>query len=1013
MSDKRFLSSIRELPRPGDPQAADLGVASWREHAAQAEDPALAQFGRELADDATGHRLLRSLFGNSPFLGHTLIQEMAFCRHLVVRGLDSTFADLCRGINGQLTGGDGVGTDRSQLMTGLRRARRQAALLVGLADISGLWPVERVIRSLSDFADAAINAAACHLIQAAAANGSIVLPPCADATGSGIAVFGMGKLGGRELNYSSDIDLIVFYDSAILRGSDPDELQSRIVRVIRDLVRMLEERTRDGYVFRTDLRLRPDAGVTPVAMSMDAAELYYESMGQNWERAAMIKARTVAGDLGAGQAFLARLRPFLWRRHLDFAAIQDIHSIKRQIQAHRGGADVAVFGHNVKLGRGGIREIEFFAQTQQLIWGGRDPRLRVAATCDALAALAAAGRIKPTVADELTRAYRFLRKVEHRLQMVDDRQTHALPADEAGLARLAAFMGYADTESFQSELLAQLNTVSDRYAALFEEAAPLSGPGNLVFTGTENDPETVRTLESLGFRDGNAVAATVRAWHHGRYRAMRSERARQLLTEIKPALIAALARTADPAAAFHRFDAFLGRLPAGVQLFSLFHSHPELLDLVAEIMGDAPVLAEQLARHPILLDGVLAGDAMAALPDVSVLSDDLTRALTQAGDFQDVLDLARRWANDRKFQVGLQLLRGALDGEAAGARLADIADAVILGMQPRVEAEFARQHGDFRPGGMAVIAMGKLGGRELTVASDLDLIFVYAVGHDGEGDASGNEAVDEAVTIQSNGAKPLAPMTYFTRLSQRLTGSLEAQTGEGSLYQIDLRLRPSGNKGPLACTVESFEAYQEKDAWTWEHMALTRARVVTGSPPLRRRVEAIVRRLLTQKRDVEKLVVDVAEMRARIAREHRVKGPWFLKHTRGGLVDVEFLAQYLQLRHAAQIPEVLSANTVEALRRLAAHGAIPAAAGEELSAAARLLTRVQGLIRLTVGEGLDETVLPAGLRARLARAGGVDDLDQLKDRLGRAMAHVRRHFDDLIETPAARYRSVSNPEEAK
>jgi glutamate-ammonia-ligase adenylyltransferase len=1003
MSGQSFLSSIGDLPLPGDAAAAQHGLDNWRERAAEADDLEIAAFATALAADAGGRRLLQAVFGNSPFLSHALLQEMAFCRTLFNRGADSTFADLCRTINDQLA----AEGDRARLMAGLRRARRQAAMLAALADIAGLWPVERVTAALSEFAETAVDAAMRHLVEAAAASRTIMLPAGAGAAGCGIAVFGMGKLGGRELNYSSDIDLIVFYDATIPKAADPDELQGRIVRIIRDLVRMLEERTADGYVFRTDLRLRPDAGVTPVAISTDAAEFYYESMGQNWERAAMIKARTVAGDRTAGQAFLARLKPFLWRKHLDFAAIQDIHSIKRQIQAHRGGGTVAVLGHNVKLGRGGIREIEFFAQTQQLIWGGRDPRLRVAATCDALAALAEAGRIKPAVALELARAYRFLRKVEHRLQMIDDRQTHSLPSDAAGLQKLALFMGYPDAEPFQRDLLAELNIVSERYAALFEGAAPLSGPGNLVFTGAENDPETVRTLERLGFKDGNSVAATVRAWHHGRYRAMRSERARQLLTEIKPALMAALTRTTDPDAAFHRLDSFLSRLPAGVQIFSLFHSHPELLDLVAEIMGDAPVLAEHLSRHPILLDGVLTDDAMAPLPSAAALQGDLVRVLGQANDFQDVLDLSRRWANDRKFQVGLQMLRGQLDGASAGPGLADIGDAVIAALQPRVEAEFHRQHGHFSPGGMAVIAMGKLGGRELTVASDLDLIFVYAVGHEGEG------AADETVTLQSSGPRPLAPMTYFTRLSQRLVGALEAQTGEGRLYQIDLRLRPSGNKGPLASAIEGFETYQQAEAWTWEHMALTRARVITGPPALRRRIAASLRRVLTQPRDPGKLVADVAEMRRRIALEHKVKGPWHLKHARGGLVDIEFLAQYLQLRHGAKRPGVLAPNTAVALERLAAEGAIDAETGRGLAEASRLLARIQGLVRLTVGEGLDEATLPAGLKARLARAGGAADLETLKARLASAMDLVRQCYENLIEDPAALYRSVSDLEVTK
>src|SRR5690606_15692978 len=321
-----------------------------------------------------------------------------------------------------------------------------------------------------------------------------------------------------------------------MEQADPWRLQQGLVRLTRDLVQILEERTADGYVFRTDLRLRPDPGATPLAISVIAAETYYESMGQNWERAAMIKARPVAADREAGDTFIATLRPFVWRKHLDFAAIQDIHSIKRQINAHRGGGKIEILGHNIKLGRGGIREIEFFAQTQQLIWGGRVPSLRRAGTCDTLRDLAAAGRITPLVAKELIDSYRFLRTIEHRLQMVEDRQTHSLPADEAGIAALAAFLGYPGADPFVRDLEAHLRRVERHYAELFEEHPSLSAAGNLVFTGGEHDPDTLATLRRLGYRDAERVSSVVRAWHHGRYRATRSQRARELLTELMPAL---------------------------------------------------------------------------------------------------------------------------------------------------------------------------------------------------------------------------------------------------------------------------------------------------------------------------------------------------------------------------------------------------------------------------------------------------------------------------------------------
>ena len=585
-------------------------------------------------------------------------------------------------------------------------------------------------------------------------------------------------------------------------------------------MRILDERTGDGYVFRTDLRLRPDPRSTPLAISVPAALTYYETVGQNWERAALIKARPVAGDLIAARHFLAELQPFVWRKNLDFAAIEDIHSIKRQIQAHKGGGRIAVEGHDIKTGRGGIREIEFFAQTQQLIWGGRMRALRVGPTCAALRALAATGRIDAAACDALIDHYRFLRRVEHRLQMVEDAQTHRLPSDRAGIARLAVFLGYKDPDGFVAELRARLGAVEKHYAELFEEAPSLAGPGNLVFTGTEDDPETLATLARLGFAEPAQVAAMVRGWHHGRIRATRSQRAREILTEFVPELLRVFGGTAHPDTAILRFDRFLSQLPAGVQLFSLFHANPGLFSLVADIMAEAPLLAESLAHRPALLDAVLTAEFSARLPGRDGLADDLAALLSGARGFEDMLDLLRRWTNERRFQVGVQLLRRTIDGNEAGAALADIADAGLAALLPAVAADFARAHGEVPGGAFAIVAMGRLGSREMTLASDLDLILIY-------------DAPDD-VRRAPTGPRPLAVSAYYARLSQRLISAMTAPTAEGRLYEVDMRLRPSGESGPIASSLAAFAQYQREAAWTWEHMALTRARPIAGDPALAR-----------------------------------------------------------------------------------------------------------------------------------------------------------------------------------
>ncbi len=815
-------------------------------------------------------------------------------------------------------------------------------------------------QSLSAFAEMALDVTVRHLLATAAADGEIEPAATNDpAYDSGFIVLGMGKLGAFELNYSSDIDLILLYDAERVRYRGRRGEQHFFNRLAQELVRIISERTEDGYVFRTDLRLRPDPASTPPVVSREAALAYYESAGQNWERAAFIKARPVAGDRAAGAAFLADLAPFLWRKHLDFAAIQDIHSIKRQIDAHRGGGAIAVAGHNVKLGRGGIREIEFFAQTQQLIWGGRLPELRRAATCDALAALAAAGRITQEAADELAQSYRYLRVVEHRLQMVNDAQTHSLPDDEDGLRRIAIFLGCRDAAEFAAALIQRLTTVETHYARLFEEAPSLAARGNLVFTGIEDDPDTLKTLQRLGFADAAAVSSTVRGWHHGRYRATRSQRARELLTELVPAL-REFGASAAPDAALICFDRMLARLPAGVQLFSLFTNNPPLIALLAEILAAGPRLGDEIARRPGLLDFVLERGFFEPLPPLAALAADLGATLDRARHYEDLLDRARRWAGERKFQVGVQLLRRRLDGEAAGGAFADIAEAVLAGLLPRVEAEFAKSHGLVPGGALVVLGLGKLGSREMTVTSDLDLILIYDAPDNSEG---------------SVGPKPLPVSTYFIRLTQRYINALTALTEDGNLYDVDMRLRPSGEKGPVASSLVAFGRYHDEAAWTWEQMSLTRARAVAGPRTLASQVMATVREVLRRPRDQDRLVAEVDDMRRRIAEQHRAPGTFDFKHRRGGMVDIEFIAQYLQLRWAAEHPFVLCQNTHGALAALAAAQALPRAAEIDLARTLRLWRELQGLLKLVANEPFDQAAAAPQIQALLAASAGADAVD--------------------------------------
>ena len=704
-----------------------------------------------------------------------------------------------------------------------------------------------------------------------------------------------------ELNYSSDIDLIVLYDperAALAPGEEPATF---FVRLTRRLVGLMQDVTEDGYVFRVDLRLRPDPRATQIAIAYEAAANYYEYMGQNWERAAMIKARPVAGDMALGEEFLARLVPYKWRKYLDFAAIADVQSLKRQIHAVKGHGTIAVRGHNVKLGRGGIREIEFFVQTQQLIAGGRNPSLRGRGTIAMLDALAAAHWIAPEAAHELKEAYGFLRMVENRIQMTADQQTHELPGDEEAFAVLARFCGFQSADDFDRRLRATFETVQGHYVALFEDTPELAADsGNLVFTGGEDDPETIATLTRMGFRQASEVSATIRGWHFGRYPSTRSARARERLTEIMPALIKALAAAADPDQAFLAFDRFLRGLPTGVQLFSLLRANPHLLQLVATILGTAPRLAEELSNHPKVLDAVLDPGFFDAMPDTGEMRAAVAAALAGASDLETCVDRARVVGRELMFRIGVRVLTETVNPAEAGAAWSGLADVVIGELLAHVRADLQARHGIMPGGQIAVMAMGKLGGREMTASSDLDLIVIYGAKADA-----------------SEGPKSLSVNQYFTRLTQRLIAALSAPTAEGVLYEVDMRLRPSGSKGPVATHIDSFTAYHRESAWTWERLALTRARVITGDEAFAAQVRDVIAAALCDRRDAATVRTDTLDMRRRMLAEFGRKGIWDLKHARGGLIEVEFIAQMLQVIHAHEHPGILHTNTERALAALA------------------------------------------------------------------------------------------------
>jgi len=975
LSDASLARRIAAAPCLEAAEEARARLADWL--AEIADTPAGDALRQVIAGSPALEALLAGLADGSSYLWDLVRASPQRFLALIEAEPERRFADIVADASRAIA----ATREEAEAMRLLRCMKAEAALLIALADIGGVWPITQVLEVQTMLADAAIGAAVDYLLLGARRQGKLkVADPGNPTAHSGYIVLAMGKMGARELNYSSDIDLIVFYDpAALVPGTEPVPFY---VRLTRALVRLLQERTADGYVFRVDLRLRPDPASTQIAISTAAALDYYESRGQNWERAALIKARPCAGDLAAGEALLAALSPFIWRKYLDFAAVADVHAMKRQIHAYRGHDDIAVEGHNIKLGRGGIREIEFFVQTQQLIAGGRYPELRVKATLETLDALVDGAWIDRHVRDELGAAYRFLRFIENRLQMVADEQTHTLPADRDGLQRFAHFAAFADRDAFAQALLVHLRNVQRHYATLFENApATEAGRRSLRFPSEADDRETLDRLAQNGFRRPLEVSALVRRWNGGSYGALKSEFARAQLAEIVPLLLEHFARSADPDAAVIAFDRFLAGLHGGGRLFSLLRQNPDLIALIGLVLGTAPRLADGLAQSPEVMDAVIDPSFFGALPEEGELAAALERSLRQARSYEDFLDRIRIFAQEQMFLVGTRILSGTLSAEQAGEAFARLADSLIRSLQREIEEQFARLHGRIAGQQIAILALGKLGGREMTASSDLDLIVVYDF---------------DPEHPDSTGPRRLSGAQYFSRLTQRLISGLTAQTNHGLLYRVDMRLRPSGRSGPVGTQIDGFADYQETEAWTWEHLALTRARVVSAPPQFAARVEEVIRSVLCRPRDAGMIAADVLEMRKAIATERGDSGRWNLKYVAGGLIDIEFIAQYLQLIHAAQTPDILDTSTTQVLDKAWRLGLLTAGDAELLRRAVRLYHDLTQILRLCVSAEFDPKAAAPGLTRLLARAADLPDFATLDAFIGETQVKVRASFNRIL-----------------
>lgn len=878
-------------------------------------------------------------WAQAPFLKGLLRSRRDVLAAIAADGVDAVFA----GVMARAASAD------DDVMARLRRARGDIALIVALADLAGLWPLERVTAALSDFADSSIDISiAAALAERGAPN-------------TGLAALALGKLGSHELNYSSDVDLIIVHDPDVIPRRSHEEPGEAAVRIAKRAVAILADLTPDGYVQRVDLRLRPASEITPISLSVAAAEHYYQSEALTWERVAFIRARAAAGDVALGQGLLDRIRPFVWRRSLDWTAVRDIQAVSLRIRDHFEAGQAIGPGFDLKRGRGGIREVEFFAQIHQLIWGGRALELRAPATLDGLAALATVGHVAPSEAKLLADSYRMLRTLEHRLQMRRDEQTHAVPRLAADRAAVAALAGARDWAAVERQLVAATTPVATAYDRLIAAATPESAaiPADPAAWFKRHHPRLAADL-----------LPRIKRWRGGTIRALRSEPAREAFEAVLPALIGGIAEAADPATAMARLDGFLAALPQGAQFFALLEANPRLIGLLGHLLGVAPVLADALARDPALFDVMLAPDAFDPLPDAAALATELASFAATASALEDLLDRVRRWTGERRFQLGAQLIEGRSDPLVAARALSDLADAALAVIAPAVLADFARSHGHVAGGEPVILALGRYGGRALTHASDLDLIYLFTGDH-------------EAV---SDGAKPLPATLYFNRLAARLTAALSVPTAAGALYEVDTRLRPWGAKGMLALSVASFARYQAEDAESWEHMALTRARVIGQCPA----AEAAIASTLHSARDPETLRRAVLAMRADIAAAKPAKGTFDVKLTPGGLVDLEFLVHFLQLRDGIGVGPDLGA----AIAALTAAGRLP----DGLAAAHDTLTRFLVLLRLVA----PSSDVPAGftpaVEAMLARGMGAASFPAVVVQLALAKNAVRLAFQDCLAT---------------
>lgn len=884
--------NIENLPKHGQIDSLEI----WSEECPEIKNDTAKEFAE-------------SIFANSPYLSKLLIRNFDFFEETITIGFQKSLDSLLNEIK------EFKLTDKESLSKFLRQSKEKAALLIAMAEISDFWDISTTTEKLSIFADLCVTKASEFLFINHHKLGNIELEDINNPLENcGITIIALGKLGSNELNYSSDIDIAFFFKDQKLTYKGKKNLQIFYIDFVKELIELISKRTEHGYVFRIDVRLRPDPASNPVAISLEKAENYYFTVGQNWERAAMIKARPICGDDEASEIFLGFNNQNVWRRALDFETIEDIHSIKRQIDTKTPPPSNDLYKYNIKLSRGGIREIEFFCQTQQLIWGGRKPVLRDKKTLQSLDNLLNIGEIEEQAHEDLAQAYIFYRMVEHRLQMINDEQTHNLPNTPEKFKELAIFCGFDDEIKFTEILKNHINNVSNHYAKLFETSPSLAISdnevgGSLVFTGIENHPETIKTLTNLGFNEADKICEIVRGWHHGRYECTKKKRSRAVLTKLMPYLIQSFSKSPYPDLAFTRFDEFLGRVPEGSQIFSMLYMNPSIMNLLAEIMGGYQHLALSLVKNPTLLDYVLAPEFYNRLPDLKYLQDNIEESLSTVDkqDIENIFETIKDWANDRKFRVGIQLLREEINSNEVAYCVSNIAETVILTLQKYIQEDFENNFGEIKGGKFTALAFGKLGSKELTFNSDLDLVFIYDFPND----------------VFSSDKSNVNPSSYYIRMANKIVYALSSISRTGKLYEVDLRLRPLGESGPIATSLTSFEQYyntnrSEGSAWIWEYMALTRARPIGISEEFNEKVLNTIKGKLYHRWDDELLHNEAKYIYTKFRESNQVDGELDVKRDLGGIFDLEFMVKFLQLKYLNEFPDIYNhsiSDTITSIKK--------------------------------------------------------------------------------------------------